>query len=126
MYYANARILKSLFPFYTLFVEQRKDIDRTSGLYSIKAPFEVMHADTADIRFFSKLAVDPKNCLLAVNLFTSKTHIYPMKSRHLLAQKCAKISINQNDSRLQKVKRWDCRSIWNFNKIKLKDWTKNT
>ena len=64
-----------------------------------------MHADIADIRFFSKLAVDPKNCLLAVNLFTSKTHIYPMKSRHLLVQKCAKISIDQNDSRLQKVKR---------------------
>ena len=32
----------------------------------------------ADIQFFSKSAVDP---------FTSKTYIYPMKSRHLLAQK---------------------------------------
>ena len=46
-----------------------------------------MHTDIADIRLFSKLAVDPKYCLLAVDLFTSKMYTYPMKSRHLLAQK---------------------------------------
>ena len=73
--------------FYTPFVEQRKDIDRSSALYSIKAPFELRHADIADIRFFSKLAVDQKYCLLAVDLFSSKTYTYPMKSRHLFAQK---------------------------------------
>ena len=54
--------------FCTPFVEQRKDIDRSSALYSIKAPFEIMHVDIADIWFFSKLAVDPKYCLLAVDL----------------------------------------------------------
>ena len=59
-------------PFYTLFVEQRKEIDWTSTLHSIKAPLELVHADVADIRFFSKSAVDPKYCLLAVDLFTSK------------------------------------------------------
>ena len=36
-------------PFYTLFVEQKKDIGRSSALYSIKTPFELMHADIADI-----------------------------------------------------------------------------
>ena len=36
---------------------------------------------------FSKSAVDPKYCLLAVDLFTSKTYVYPMKSRNLLARK---------------------------------------
>ena len=35
--------------FCTPFVEQRKDIDRSSALYSIKAPFEIMHVDIADI-----------------------------------------------------------------------------
>lgn len=30
---------KKSIPFYTLFVEQKKDIDRSSALYSIKAPF---------------------------------------------------------------------------------------
>ena len=66
----KAEILKSLFPF-TPFVEQRKDIDRSSTLYSIKAPFKLMYADIADVRFFSKLTVDPKYWLLAVDLFTS-------------------------------------------------------
>ena len=39
-------------PFYTPFVEQKKDINRLSALYSIKAPFELVHADVADICFF--------------------------------------------------------------------------
>ena len=72
---------------YAPFVKQRKDIDRSSALYSIKASFELVNADVADIRFFSELAVDPKHCLLAVDLFTSKTYIYPMKSRNSLARK---------------------------------------
>ena len=42
-----------------------------------------MHVDIADIRFFSKSAVDLKYCLLAVDLFTSKTYTCPMKTRHL-------------------------------------------
>ena len=74
-------------PFYTPFVEQRKDIDQSSASYSIKAPFELVHADVADIQFFSKLALDPKYCLLAVGLFTSKIYVYPMKSRNRLVRK---------------------------------------
>ena len=46
-----------------------------------------MHVDIADIQFFSKSAVIPKYCLLTVDLFTSEMYTYPMKSRHLLAQK---------------------------------------
>ena len=73
--------------FYTPFVEQKKDIDRPSTPYSIKAPFKLVHADIADIQFFSKSAVEPKYCLLAVDICTSKRYTYPMKSWHLLAQK---------------------------------------
>ena len=36
---------------------------------------------------FSKSAVDPKYCLLAVDLSTSKTFVYPIKSRNLLSTK---------------------------------------
>ena len=43
----KARIL-----FYTSFVEQKKDIDRSSALYGIKSLFEPVHADVADIFFF--------------------------------------------------------------------------
>ena len=42
-------------PFYTPFLEQKKDIDWSSALYSIKAPFELVHADVANIRFFQSL-----------------------------------------------------------------------
>ena len=46
-----------------------------------------MHADIADTRFLAKSAVDPKYCLLLVDLFTSKIYVYPMKNRSLLAKK---------------------------------------
>ena len=73
-------------PSKTPFVEKKGDIDR-STLYSVEKPFKRAHADIADLRFFAKSAVDPKYALLAVDLFTSKTYVYPMKSRKLLARK---------------------------------------
>ena len=73
-------------PLKTPFVEKKGDIDR-STLYSVEKPFKRVHADIADVRFFAKSAVDPKYALLAVDLFTSKTYVYPMKSRKLLARK---------------------------------------
>ena len=78
---------KTRIPFYTPFVEQKKDINQLSALYSIKAPFELVHADVADIRFYSRSAVYPKYYLLAVDLFTSKTFDYPIKSKNLLSRK---------------------------------------
>ena len=73
-------------PLKTPFVEKKGDIDR-STLYSVEKPFKRVHADIADLRFFAKSAVDPKYALLAVDLFTSKTYVYPKKSRKLLARK---------------------------------------
>ena len=73
-------------PVRTPFFEKKGDIDR-STLYSIGRPFQRVRADIADLRFFAKSAVDPKYALLAVDLFTSKTYVYPMKSRKLLARK---------------------------------------
>ena len=73
--------------FHSSFVYQRKEMDWLSALYSIKTPFELVHAAVADIQFFSKSAVDPKCCLLTVDLFTSKTHVHPTKTRNLLARK---------------------------------------
>ena len=70
----------------TPFVNKRSNIDH-STLYSISKPFELLHADIADLRFLAKSAVDPKYCLLIVDLFTSKIYVYPMKNRSLLAKK---------------------------------------
>ena len=59
----------------------KKDNDQLSTLYSIKAPFELFHADIANIKFLSKSTVDPHYCLLCVNLFSSKINTYPMKKK---------------------------------------------
>ena len=69
------------------FVEQKKDIDRSSALYSVNSPLQFFHADVADICFFSKSAVDPKYVLICVDLFSSKIYIFPMKNRSNLARK---------------------------------------
>ena len=74
-------------PFRALFIEQKKDIDRSSTLYSIKGPFELLHADIANIKFLSKSAVDPHYCLLYADLLPSKIYTYPMKKISLLAKK---------------------------------------
>ena len=42
-------------PFYTTFLEQKKDFDRSSAFYSIKVPFKLVHADVANIRLFFKV-----------------------------------------------------------------------
>ena len=66
-------------PFYISFLEQKKDIDHSSTLYSIKGPFELIHADVANTRFFSKSAVNPSYYLLCVDLFSSNVYVYAMK-----------------------------------------------
>ena len=85
--YENDEGTKMRIPFYAPFVEQRKDIDHSSALYIVKMPFELVHADIADIRFFLKSAVDPKYFLLAVDLFTSKVYVYTMRSRNHFIKK---------------------------------------
>ena len=54
---------------------------------SFNGPFQLLHADIADIRFFSKSAADPHYCLLLVDLFTQKIYTLPMKKRNLLKKK---------------------------------------
>ena len=75
-----------IIPTFTPFVEQKKYIDR-STLYSINSPFDLIHADIADIRFLAKSTADPHYCLLFVDLFTQKIYTYSMKKRHLLRKK---------------------------------------
>ena len=78
----NNLLLLVTTPFYDL----KKNVNH-STLFSISKPFELLHADIADTQFLAKSAVDPKYCLLLVDLFTSKVYVCPMKSRNLLAKK---------------------------------------
>ena len=70
----------------TAFVNKKSNTDH-STLYSISKPFELLHADIADLRFLEKSAIDPKYCLLIVDLFISKIYVYPMKNKSILAKK---------------------------------------
>ena len=66
-------------PLVTPFINKRSNIDH-STLYSIGKPFELLHADINDLRFLANSTVDPKYCLLIVDLFTSKIYVYSMKN----------------------------------------------
>ena len=68
-------------PFYTPFIEQRRDIDRSSALYSVNGPLQFFHADLAYLQFFAKSAVDPKYALVCVDLFTSKVCVHDAKQK---------------------------------------------
>ena len=78
---------ESRIPFYTPFVEQKKDIDRSSALYTVNAPLQFFHADVAFLKFFAKSAVDPKYALICVDLFSSKVYVYTMRKKSNLWQK---------------------------------------
>ena len=77
---------KEEIPIFVPFIENKRDIDN-STLYSFNGLFQLLHADIADIRFFSKSAADPHYCLLFVDLFTQKIYTFPMKKRNLLKKK---------------------------------------
>ena len=74
-------------PFYTPFIEQKKDIDRSSSLYSVNGPLQFFHADIAFLKFLAKSAIDPKYALRCVDLFTSKIYVYTMRKKSNLLQK---------------------------------------
>ena len=71
-------------PLTTPFVEQKKQIYRFLNLYSFQAPFDHLNADIAEISFLDKSAVNPKYCLLFVDLLTSKDYTDQMGNRSSL------------------------------------------
>ena len=78
-------------------------------MYSFSGPFELLHVDIADIRFFAKSAADPHYCLLFVDLFTQKIYTFPMKKGNSLKNKMKlfyqEVNNKRNDQkmRLQKI-----------------------
>ena len=65
---------------------EKREIDR-STLYSIGGPFQLVHADVANLKPLGKSVTHPKYCLLIVEVFSSKIYAYPMRSRRLLTKK---------------------------------------
>ena len=71
------------------YVQKSDDIDR-STVYSIHAPFDLLHADVGDLRFLRNSAADSKYCLLLVDLFTFKVYVYGIMNRSLISLKLEK------------------------------------
>ena len=106
-------------PFYTPFVEQRKDIDRSSALYTINGPLQFFHADLAFLQFFAKSAVDPKYALVCVDLFTSKVYVYTMRTKNNLFKKMEEFYKEIDDKRIKnEIMRLQLDLEFHQNKIK--------
>ena len=106
-------------PFYTPFVEQRKDIDRSSALYMINGPLQFFHADLAFLQFFAKSAVDPKYALVCVDLFTSKVYVYTMRTKNNLFKKMEEFYKEIDDKRIKnEIMRLQVDLEFHQNKIK--------
>ena len=104
------------------FIEKRSDVDH-STLDSFDGPFQLLQADIAYISFLAKSAVDPKFCLIFVDLFTSKIYTFPMKTRNLLAKKMKqfyndiqKKKRNGKGMRLETDQEFKQQKIYNLNK----------
>ena len=106
-------------PLSTPFVKKRQNIIHIT-LYSFSGPFQALQADIASISFLARSAVDPKFCLLFVDLFPSKIYTYPMKTRNLLPKR---IELFYNDinkkrdskMRLQSDQEFKQRKIFELN-----------
>ena len=113
----NIQQKRDILPVVTPFIKIKSNMDH-STLFSINKPFDLLHADIAVTRFLVRSAVDPKYCLLLVDLFTSKIYVYPMKNRTFLAKK---LKLFYED--IEKKGQVECvfKQIWNLNKIRLKN-----
>ena len=107
-----------IIPSHIPFVEKKSEIDR-STLYSFGGPFELLHADIVDIRFFAKSAADPLYCLLIVDLFTQKVYTYPMKKRNFLSRKLELFYNEVQNKRKNKRTRLQTDLEFNQNEIKM-------
>ena len=85
----------------TPFAQERAVTQRGEMLHTIDGLMQLVHADVADLNFFSKSAVAPKYCLLCIDLFTSKVYTYSMKKKSQLADKLEKFYLEIEDVRSQ-------------------------
>ena len=64
-----------------------------------------MHADLHNLEFLGKAAADQRYCLVLVDPLTSKTYVYPMKNRKLMALKLEKLYKDVDEERKNKKMR---------------------
>ena len=64
---------------------EKSEIDR-STLYTFDGPFELIHANVANLEFLGKSATIPCYALLIVALYSLKVYVYSMRSRKQILQ----------------------------------------
>ena len=99
------------------FIEKREK-DR-STLYSFDGPFQLLHADVGKLEFLGKNAKIPKYVLVFVDLYSSKTYVYPMRSRKQIQQKMKLFYDEVKNKRKNKTMRLQVDN--EFQQVKIKD-----
>ena len=101
----------------TDYVEKR-DIDG-STLYSFSRPFELVHVDLGNLEFLGKNAIFPQYVVVLVDLFSSKTYTYPMRSRRQIRQKLEQFYNGIKEKR--KGKKMKLQVDQEFRQLRIKD-----
>ena len=97
---------------------EKREIDR-STLYSFDGPFQLLHADFANLEFLGKSASVPNYALLIVDVYSSKVHVYPMRSRKQILKKLEQFYIDVQNERKNKNTRLQVDN--EFQQVKIKD-----
>ena len=98
---------------------EKREIDRLT-LYSFDGPFQFIHADMGNLEFLGKSATTPRYVLLAVDLYSSKVYVYPMRSRKQTLQKMKQFYDDiKNKGNIKKTMRLQVDH--EFQQVKVKD-----
>ena len=104
-------------PTRTDYVEKR-EIDRMT-LYNFDGSFQLVHADVANLDFLGKSATVPRYSLLAVDLYSSKVYVYPMRSRKQILQRLNQFHDEIKNKRKKRNMRLQVDN--EFQQVKIKD-----
>ena len=69
---------------------------------SFDGPFQLIHANVANLEFLGKSATIPRYALLIVDLYSSKVYVYPMRSRKQILQQLKIFYEEMNNKRKNK------------------------
>ena len=83
-------------------------------------PFQLMHADIANLEFLDKSGAMPKYALLVVGLYASKVYVYPIRSRKQLSKYMNEYYVEINKKR-NKVGNLPEHTDNEFQQTKMKD-----
>ena len=97
---------------------EKREIGRPT-LYSFDGPFQLIHADVANLQFLRKSASVPRYALLIVDLYSSKVYVYPIRSRKQIEKKLGQFYIDVENKRKNKNMRLQVDN--EFQQVKIQD-----